>query len=352
MHALRRSTTLGTLLILALAPASPATSGAHGPPTAWQEEPVVSHVDDELREAVVFRLADLVEKRCVFEDLGWEIAEHLRQQLVGGAYDSVTSPGALANLLTRDLRSVNGDLHLGARPVRATDQRSEDEDPAVARRAWEARARAGNYGFRRVEVLDGNVGYLELTGFLPAELGGETAVAAMAFLANCDALVIDLRQNGGGNPSMIQLLCSYFFEQATHLNSFENRGEELRQQFWTLPHVPGKKLVDTPLFVLTSASTFSAAEEFSYDLRNLERATLVGETTGGGAHPGDTHPVEGVFSVFIPDGRAINPISGTNWEGVGVEPHVAVPAAEALERALQLAREAIRARAAEDVQED
>jgi len=243
--------------------------------------------------------------------------------------------------LTRDLRSVNNDLHLGARPISAEQRRQEETDPEEARRQRLDEARRHNYGFAKIEILDGNIGYLDLRSFAPAHLGGDTAVAAMGFLANVDALIIDLRRNGGGSPSMIQLISSYFFEESTHLNSFEMRGQKQIDQFWTLPHVPGKKLVDVPLFILTSSSTFSAAEEFTYNMKSLERATIIGQTTGGGAHPGGTHDVEGIISVFVPDGRAINPITGTNWEGTGIEPHVIVKGAGALDEARRLAREAL-----------
>jgi len=331
----------GTATLLLFAPTL-ALTGIALTGAAPPQQDLVTTIDDEKCEAVVFALADLIEEHYIFEEEAAEIAEKLKQQLVTGAYDGLTIPGALAGALTRDVRSVNNDLHLGVRPLGPDDLRSADEDPAESRRAYLAQARASNYGFQKIEIMAGNVGYLDLRGFTDASIGGETAIAAMAFLANTDALIIDLRQNGGGSPSMIQLLCSYFFEEPTHLNSFEYRGREFKKQFWSLPHVPGKKLYDTPLFVLTSGRTFSAAEEFSYNLRNLERATLVGEATGGGAHPGGTHPVEGAFSVFIPDGRAINPITGTNWEGVGVEPHVPVDASKALDEAQRLAREAIR----------
>jgi C-terminal processing protease CtpA/Prc len=168
----------------------------------------------------------------------------------------------------------------------------------------------------------------------------------MAFLANVDALVVDLRRNGGGDPSMIQFLPSYFFAERTHLNSFEWRGREGLEEFWTFEDVPGKRLVDVPIFVLTSSSTFSAAEEFTYNLKNLERATIVGATTGGGAHPGDSHAIAGLLSVFIPQGRAINPITKTNWEGTGVEPHLEVPAEQALDAARREAARVISERRA------
>ena len=160
------------------------------------------------------------------------------------------------------------------------------------------------------------------------------AVGAMAFLANCDALIIDLRDNGGGNPEMIQLLSSYFFSgEPRHLNSFYYRLDEKTEQYWTLPYVPGSKLADTDLYVLTSSYTFSGAEEFTYNLKNMKRATIVGETTGGGAHPVRMEILNDHFAIGVPYARAVNPISKTNWEGTGIEPDVKVPAAQALDKA-------------------
>ena len=148
-----------------------------------------------------------------------------------------------------------------------------------------AQLRRENFYFERVERLDGNVGYLDFRQFVDARLAGATAVAAMNFLSNCDAIIIDLRQNGGGEPSMIQLLTSYFFDEPKHINSFYVRYSDSIEQFWTQAYVPGKKMPDVPLYVLTSSYTFSGAEEFTYNLKNLKRATIIGETTGGGAHP-------------------------------------------------------------------
>jgi hypothetical protein len=294
-------------------------------------------VEPEVLERLVESLAETMEERYVFEDVGHEIGAHLRQQLWNGAYEGL-SLDELTGLLTRDLRSVNDDRHLGARRLPERDESAPDPDPEERRRQWLEQARSTNFGFQKIEILDGNVGYLDLRGFSDPTAAGDTAVAAMAFLANADSIVIDLRRNGGGDPKMIQLLSSYFFAEPTHLNSFFMRGQEQLDQFWTLPHVPGKKMVDTPLYVLTSRSTFSAAEEFTYNMKNLERATIIGETTGGGAHPGGTHEIEGLITVFIPDGRAINPITETNWEGTGVEPHVSVPSTRALEVALEQIR--------------
>jgi hypothetical protein len=310
---------------------------------SFQASPHPARAEAELAperlEQVVEALAKAIEQRYVFPDVAHEIAERLRERLFDGAYEGITLE-TLAMRLTNDLRAVNSDkhLHVSLVPPRSAEAAP---DPAQSEQEYRADLRRRNYGFRKIEILEGNVGYLELDGFIPIEHGRETAAGAMAFLANVDALVIDLRQNGGGEPSMIQFLSSYFFAAPTHLNSFEWRGRLGTEETWTLAEVPGKRLLDVPLFVLTSSTTFSAAEEFTYNLRNLERATIVGETTGGGAHPGGTHEIAGLLRVFIPQGRAINPITKTNWEGTGVEPHVKVPAEQALDAAKREAARAI-----------
>jgi hypothetical protein len=293
----------------------------------------------EKLEGLIEALAKEIEETYVFPDVATKIGAKLREQLYSGAYEGV-SIETISARLTTDLRSVNNDRHLNVAPIEP--RRAEAvPDPAQRAREEQAEARRGNYGFQRVEILDGNVGYLDLRGFLPTAIAHDTAAGAMAFLANVDALIIDLRHNGGGEPSMIDFLCSHFFAERTHLNDFEWRGREGLEPHWTTTDVPRTRLLDVPIYVLTSRGTFSAAEEFTYDLRNLQRATVVGETTGGGAHPGDTHDVAGLVRVFIPQGRAINPITKTNWEGVGVEPHVKVPAEQALDTAKREAAKAI-----------
>jgi C-terminal processing protease CtpA/Prc len=205
------------------------------------------------------------------------------------------------------------------------------------------RLKKTNYGFEEAGRLRGNVGYLKLTGFAYPEQGGDTVAGAMAFLANTDALIIDLRQNGGGTPGMVELFASYFFsgDAPVHLNdiSFRKEGstEHDSVQWWTLPYVPGKRYVGKEVYILTSHSTPSAAEEFTYDLQVLKRATIVGETTWGGANPGDRRRMGDHFQAFIPNGRAINPITKTNWEGKGVEPDFKVPQEDALKTAQRMA---------------
>jgi len=159
----------------------------------------------------------------------------------------------------------------------------------------------------------------------------------MNFLAHVDAIIFDLRHNGGGDPKMVAMISSYLFDKSTHLNDLYNRKEDFTEQYWTLPYVPGTTLANRPAFVLTSKNTFSGAEEFTYNLKNLKRATIVGETTGGGAHPVSGHRIDDHFMIGVPFARAVNPVYKTNWEGTGVEPDVSVKAADALEKAQELA---------------
>ena len=198
-----------------------------------------------------------------------------------------------------------------------------------------------NCGFVKVEELAGNVGYVKFNMFADPEVCGPTATAAMNFVANSDALIVDLRDNGGGDPKMVAYICSYLFSKRTHLNDLWTRKTNATEEFWT-SDVPGRRLADDrPVYVLTSRRTFSGAEEFTYNLKNLKRATIVGETTGGGANPGGPERVGEHFELFVPSGRAINPITKTNWEGTGVEPDVQVAEADALGTAHAMALEKI-----------
>src|SRR4030095_12794544 len=174
-----------------------------------------------------------------------------------------------------------------------------------------------NFGFEKAERMQGNVGYLEIDGFVPVEFGADTASAAMSFVANSDALIIDLRKNRGGEPAMIAFVLSYLFDEPTHLNDMYHRLGNKTQQGWTLPYVPGQRYGGKkPVFVLTSSKTFSGGEEFAYDLKSLKRATIIGEKTKGGAHDSRPVKVSDRFMIELPFARAISPITQTNWEGI------------------------------------
>lgn len=289
-----------------------------------------TRLSDPDRAEIVRTVSEILNENYVFSDVAAKMSRLIENNLEAKKYDGLKTLGELTSQLTQDLRSVSHDLHLSVDPLHEIAEEDSDEEAAIRARELDY-LRRENYGFRKVEVLAGNIGYLKLTGFSDARVAGNTAVAAMNYLANCDALIIDLRENGGGEPSMIQLINSYFFAEPQHLNSFYIRKGDKTQQFWTQARVPGPKLIDTPIYVLTSGNTFSAAEEFAYNLKNMKRATIVGETTGGGAHPVfPEHSREAMVTVMVPYGRAINPITGTNWEGTGVEPDINVPAEKAL----------------------
>ena len=286
------------------------------------------------KQEVIDSISNLLNANYVFPEVAKEMSALIARNLKEGTYNSITDPMAYAEQLTSDLRSISHDLHLRVQfapeqiaEMKAHRDSEDDELPDT----WLNEMRRNNYGFKEVKILDGNIGYLDLRSFSDTKYASETATAAMNFLSGADAIIIDLRNNGGGSPAMIQLITSYLYDaERIHLNNFYWRPTDEHTQTWTLPHVPGKRNPDADVYVLTSRGTFSAAEEFSYNLRNLERATLVGETTGGGAHPGGTRIATDRFTVWVPQGRAINPITKTNWEGTGVKPHVEVPAKDAL----------------------
>jgi retinol-binding protein 3 len=285
--------------------------------------------------ATIDSINNRLQKNYVFPEVADRMAQNLTSNFKKGKYNSVVSPSEFASQLTHDLRAVSNDKHLSvvyAPQLIAADRTAvTDEDRAKREEQQHKQRKRINFGFQEVKILDGNIGYLDLRGFLDPNDAGETAVAAMNFLSNADALIVDLRYNGGGSPAMIQLITSYFFSpEPVHLNNFYFRPTNENTQTWTLPYVPGFRRPDIDLYILTSSYTFSAAEEFSYNLKNLERATLVGETTGGGAHPTQSMNATDKFFVRVPVGRAINPISNTNWEGTGVTPHIEVNSAQAL----------------------
>jgi C-terminal processing protease CtpA/Prc len=161
----------------------------------------------------------------------------------------------------------------------------------------------------------------------------------MNFLADSDALILDVRDNHGGAPRMVALICSYLFEDSTYLGDIYDRQQNTTEQSWTVPYLPGKRFSGKPVYVLTSRRTFSAAEEFSYDLKNLKRATLIGENTGGGAHTVAPHRLDDHFYIMVPFGRFVSAITKTDWEGTGVEPDIKIAAADALDEALKRARD-------------
>jgi hypothetical protein len=295
-------------------------------------------IDAATRARVIDGAIAQLNEFYVFPETAKKMGEVVKAKQKKGDYDSITDGDAFATRLTENFQEVSHDkhLHVNFSPAPMPD-RPDGPPDAEARARYRKDMERMNCGFDKVEILSGNVGYLKFNFFADPEVCGPTAVAAMNFLANVDAIIFDLRENGGGDPKMIAFISTYLFSEPTHLNDLWERKGDSTHQYWTLPYVPGKRLDGKPAYVLTSKETFSGAEEFSYNLKNLKRATLIGETTGGGAHPVSGHRIDDHFRIGVPFARAINPISKTNWEGTGVEPDVKVPAADALSTAQKLA---------------
>jgi C-terminal processing protease CtpA/Prc len=277
----------------------------------------------------------------VFQDRAERAVQDVRERLQRGEYDQVTTAARLAELLGRHLAESTGDRHVrvkyGSRPV-ADPLASSEETPADLERL-RAEAEADGFGIGAARILDGNVGYLELRRFHRAEYAGDALAAAMAQLAASDALIVDLRACHGGDPEMVVLAASWFFEgRPRRWNDNVRRCDGTTTQHWTYAWLPGKRYAKKPLYVLTAQRTFSAPESLAYELQQMKRATIVGETTGGGAHAGAWFPLDGRFAIFVPLSRSVSATSGGDWEGVGVKPDVACPAAEALDRAHRAAR--------------
>ncbi len=284
-------------------------------------------LDATMRQEIVDSVAAVLDEAYVFPDVAKKMGASIREQLKAGRYDDATDARIFATRLTTDLHAVSPDRHLRVlapdRPsIPYLDRRHGAQGPE---KDWT------NNDFVRVERLAGNIGYVKLNGLRPGPAAERTAAGAMAFLENSSALIFDLRENGGGSPEMIAFLQSYLLDKPTLLNTFFNRIENQTTESWTRAVLPGRRFGESlPVYVLTSAYTFSGAEEFAYNLKNLKRATIVGETTGGGAHPVMPRDVAHGFQVIVPFARAINPISKTNWEGTGVEPDVKVSKEKAL----------------------
>jgi len=290
-------------------------------------------LDNESQLEIIDSISLSLNDSYIFPDVAENMETYLRTQYAEKAYQEIKSIATFADRLTEDLRLVSNDAHLkveflpdeyfaASESKSMTDEQQEEHDE----QAYE------NFGFTKVERLPGNVGYIQMNGFYDVERTGPTAIAAMTFLAHCDAIIFDLRANTGGWPDMIQLLAGYFFDQPVQLSSFYIRTVDQEIEFWTQLPESGPRISDVKLYILTSRKTLSAAEAFAYDLKHLGRATIIGESTAGAAHPTEEHRFPDMnITVSIPYGRPISPITGTNWEGTGVKPHIPVPAEDALD---------------------
>lgn len=322
------------LLVMVLAGFSIAMSseGRAAPLGGSEQVPSLSQAD---KQEIFKTLATKLKDKYVFPEIALQMQKSLATKLTKGDYAKADNVASFSQVLSKDLVELSKDKHFR---VEFDPEFKEDETPnAVPSKEEFERQKAEvmhlGYGIEKVENLPGNVGYMEIRGFGPTEVVGPAYTAAMSLLAGTDALILDLRRNGGGKPSSVAYLMSHFFPlgDERHLNDIYSRPDNSTQQYWTLPSV--NERYTKPVYVLTSPRTFSGGEECAYDFQTQKRATLVGETTGGGAHPVDLFSLGHGMVVAIPIGKAINPITHTDWEQVGVKPDVAVPAALAQQTA-------------------
>jgi hypothetical protein len=287
-------------------------------------------VDATERQRVLDAVISNLEQHYFDPAVAHQMADALITHQRHGDDAAATTAKDFATLLTTQMREVSHDLHLEVMYI-ATPPQSSPQDLARM-------LQKDNCSFKKVQILPQNIGYLKLDAFLnPSDCGG-TATASMASLNGVNALIFDLRDNIGGTSEMVSLIASYLFDHPEYM--FDPRRVPTTRS-WTASPVPGSKLTNKPVYILTSSTTISAAEQFTYDLKMLKRATIVGEVTAGGAHAGVFHRIDVHYGVFITENRAVNPYAQADWEAVGIQPDIKIPAAAALETALREAQSQI-----------
>ena len=276
---------------------------------------------------VIDSIKESLNVNYINKELSVKMVKLIHQNIKKEEYNSIKDYKQFANKLTEDLQSISNDPHLKVNfePERIANKKAlftKSDSIKLSDNKLNDMKRT-NFGFSEVKIFDGNIGYLDLRYFSEVELATETLDATMSFLGNTSAIILDLRFNGGGDPSMVQLLASYFFnDDPVLLNTFYCRSTNESQELWTKKTTNGKHLPYVLLYVLTSKNTFSAAEAFAYDLKHLSRATVIGETTKGGANLSRRFSVNSNFTISIPYMEAIHPVTKTNWESVGVIPDI------------------------------
>lgn len=307
--------------------------------TGFSEARAQQALSDTEREEAIISLAQLIEDEFYDEGRAALIADALRDAHSDGEFAHAAHAMEFAEILTRRLHTE--DRHFAVEFI-GRQAAAERINPVEVAASTElpndpyAGMRRSNFRFARVEILQGNIGYIDFRGFAPIEAAEETARAALDFVAHADAIIFDLRRNRGGSPSMVQYLVSHFVEPGgeTLINTFASRGLEQPEEMWSLPSHPAGHRIETPIYILTSSQTISAAEAFAYHLQAMGRGSVIGESTYGAGNPGSAFVIAQGYSIFISTGTSRNPITGTNWEGVGVQPDTEISAEHALDRAI------------------
>jgi hypothetical protein len=289
--------------------------------------------DSAERRRVVAGIVNKLNQHYYDPAIARQIGKSLLARQRSGAYE-IDDPDAFAAVLTRDLRSAGHDLHFqvvfSQRVLHEPAPPTADESALYRHVVLQA-----NCTFENADILPGNIGYLKLDSFPDPEICGSTAIAAMKSLSRAGALIIDLRENSGGSPQMVLFLAGWLFDKPAF---FYNSREDSAAAMWTHSPMPGSQLANKPVYVLTSSRSVSAAEHFSYNLKMLHRATIIGETTAGASDTGIFHRIDDHFGLALRESRVPNPYPVPDWTLTGVQPDLRVPADQALNTAQNLAR--------------
>jgi YD repeat-containing protein len=290
-----------------------------------------ANIHDSLRVQTINAVADLLRDTYVYPDLGGEMAGALMQHLEEGRYDGATKAGKLADMLTEDAVAISHDKHVWVEAQNPMLQVSTDP---VNRPVEELRR--NNFGFRDVKVLPGNLGLIKFDMILDNKEAMTVAAAALDSLAQCDALIFDIRDNIGGEWGVANLILGYLLPGGTVFGYMYDRDGHRVEESATPDSIPGRPFdAEVPVYVLTSGHTGSAAEGFAYTLKSFDRATIVGEVTLGMAHPSKEVVVNDNFRVSVPYLRSENVVTGTSFQGTGVTPQIRVAADGALDAAVE-----------------
>lgn len=292
-------------------------------------------LDARARTEIIRAVSKQLTDNYVFPDTAARMSALINMNLRNGAYNQLTIPADFSDRVLHDLQSVYNDRHLvleynpafGAAIVN-TRHTGTTDDP-------DRRVKAANYGFKKTEILNGNIGYINMNRCWAGKTNGglETMKAVLQYVAHTNAVIIDLRENSGGSQETVTLLIGYFLNRREHLETFYDRASDTQTAFLTEVDSSFTAMANKPLYILTGSKTFSAGEMLAYDLQALKRATIIGEVTGGAAHGEFETDVTNGFVLHVPYWRGVNTITKTNWEQVGLKPDIAVPADKALEEA-------------------
>jgi C-terminal processing protease CtpA/Prc len=294
----------------------------------------IGNCDNNKQGEIIDSVTSAFNRFYVFEDVANKMDEHLHKRFQNGEYKNTKNRTEFLRTLVRDMRIIKNDQHINIyyRSDKYFEKKKEKEltEEEINKKIEEEKRY--NYTFEKIEILPGNVGYMKFDRFRDATYAGSTAVGALNFLGNADAIIIDLRDNGGGEPNMVQLIASYFFDERTHFNSLVTRGEGTEEQLWTYAHVSGPRLTGKDVYILVSYDTFSAGEALAYHLQKSGKATVVGDSTGTGAHPCKYIDMPHLNIVIkVPYQRAVSPFTNSNWEGIGIQPDIEVPSYKAFD---------------------